>query len=159
MGKYTNENQIAALKLFIIARNEAIASGFEDNGGAIHSVERILDYLAIRLKYGLSHVNNYKKLPQATCSIAAHKARSLGDYGQIRIEHVHPQRAFARAIIKLIDAEASDDDLINYIKTHYQLVLLTREEASALDRKNRSVITADRLGENGIQLFIPDIPD
>ena len=45
-SKYNVENLLAALRLFIKARNKAIKSGFTDNGGAIHSVERILDILA-----------------------------------------------------------------------------------------------------------------
>ncbi len=60
-GKYTPETLLPALRLFIEARNKANAAGFPDNGGAIHSVERIIDVLCIRVKYGLTHVNNLKK--------------------------------------------------------------------------------------------------
>lgn len=59
--KYTPESLLPALRLFIDARNNANAAGFPDNGGAIHSVERILDMLCIRVKYGLTHVNYLKK--------------------------------------------------------------------------------------------------
>lgn len=59
--KYTEENLLPALKLFIRARNEALTLGFTDNGGAIHSVERILDILSQRIKYpNLSHTNQLK---------------------------------------------------------------------------------------------------
>ena len=47
MGKYRAENLIPALRLFIEARNKAIEMGFTDNGGAIHSVERIVDILLV----------------------------------------------------------------------------------------------------------------
>ncbi|HCJ3407852.1 TPA: hypothetical protein NRN56_004807, partial [Klebsiella pneumoniae] len=49
-GKYTPETLLPALRLFIEARNKANAAGFPDNGGAIHSVERIIDVLCIRVK-------------------------------------------------------------------------------------------------------------
>jgi hypothetical protein len=53
-------------------RNEMLAAGFTDNGGAIHSAERILDILGQRLKYpGLSHGNALRHYPKAEFSDAA----------------------------------------------------------------------------------------
>jgi hypothetical protein len=64
-------------------------AGFTDNGGAIHSAERILDILCLRLCYpGLSHINNLKRYPNAEFSIAAwrgHQAKEI-----VLIEHVAP---------------------------------------------------------------------
>jgi hypothetical protein len=39
--KYNTENLLPALRLFIEARNKSLEGGFTDNGGAIHSVERL----------------------------------------------------------------------------------------------------------------------
>ena len=60
-GKYTPETLLPALRLFIEARNKANAAGFPDNGGAIHSVERIIDVLCIRVKYGQNAVSEHTK--------------------------------------------------------------------------------------------------
>ena len=63
-GKYTADNLVPALRLFVEARNRAISAGFTDNGGAIHSVERILDILSFRVRYPhLRHINSLKKMP------------------------------------------------------------------------------------------------
>jgi hypothetical protein len=59
-------------------RNEMLAEGFTDNGGAIHSAERILNLLGLRLNYPtLNHGNNLRLYPGAEFSIEAldvHKA-------------------------------------------------------------------------------------
>lgn len=151
-GKYIPSTLLPALRLFIKARNRAIKSGFTDNGGAIHSVERILDILCQRVQYpNLRHINNLKTDPDAECSVGAHKARRHGE--KVLIEHVMPQREFARAVIKLVENGATDDQLLAYIRLHYRLVLLTQEETTALNRSNRSRITPDRLGDAGIKIF------
>lgn len=42
-------------------RRRMLDAGFSDNGGAIHSAERILNILGQRLCYpGLSHINNLR---------------------------------------------------------------------------------------------------
>lgn len=151
MPKYTSENLLPALKLFIEARNKAIAGGFTDNGGAIHSVERILDILSCRLCYPhLSHINNLKSDPNAEISKAAHEARKRGE--KLYIEHVLPQRAYARRIIQIVNDGGSDDDVIQYIKENYRLVLLTAEETSTINKINKSSITEDRIADAGIDL-------
>jgi hypothetical protein len=87
--KYRTDNLLPVLRIFIEARNTAVAAGFTDNGGAIHSVERILDILAMRVCYPhLTHINNMKSDPRAEISVAAHAARALGEV--VFIEHVQP---------------------------------------------------------------------
>ena len=49
------------------------------------------------------------------------------------IEHVMPQRAYAREIMKVIEAVNSEDDLIAFIKKNYRLVLLTKSVISKND--------------------------
>jgi hypothetical protein len=74
--KYRAGNLMAALQLFAKAREEALASGFKDNGGAIHSVERILDILARRVRHPhLTHINQYKLDPNAEISKVAPAVR------------------------------------------------------------------------------------
>jgi hypothetical protein len=152
-GKYTPGTLLPALRLFIKARNEAIAAGFTDNGGAIHSVERILDILCQRVKYpGLRHINNLKADPNAECSVGAYEARRRGE--KILIEHVMPQREFAKEVIKIVGDGATDDQILAFIRRQYRLVLLTQDETTALNRLNRSRITPDRLADAGIQIFL-----
>lgn len=152
MRKYNTDNLIPALRLFIQARNKALESGFTDNGGAIHSVERILDILSIHVCYPhLTHINNLKNDAAAEISVAAYSARERGE--PLLIEHVLPQRAYARHVIKLIDSGAADDELLRYIKENYRLVLLTKDETSKINRLNRSHITKDRIGDAGIELY------
>lgn len=154
MGKYNKKNLIPALRLFVKARNKAREGGFTDNGGAIHSVERIVDILSMTLCYPhLSHSNDLKEDPAAEISLEAQKAREHGDRDLIRIEHVMPQRAYARKIIENIEAGDSDNDLIAYIKKNYRLVLLTKKETSKINKANRSEITPDRIADAGIVLY------
>lgn len=151
MKKYHGGNLIPALRLFVEARNRAVEIGFTDNGGAIHSVERILDILGLHLRYPhLSHINNIKKDPRAEISQAAFRDRCLGK--PLYIEHVLPRRAFAQKIIELVNAGATDDELVSYIKRKFRLVILTRDETIRLNRLNRSRITEDRIADAGIAL-------
>jgi len=152
--KYHTRNLLPALRLFIEARNKALESGFTDNGGAIHSVERILDILSIHVRYPhLTHINSLKGDPGAEISVQAHEARVRGE--PLRIEHVLPQRAYARRVIGLVKEGASDDDILHFIKKNYRLVLLTEDETKRLNRLNRSNITDDRIADAGIVLYIP----
>lgn len=150
--KYNANNLIPALRLFIDARNEAIALGFTDNGGAIHSVERILDILAQRLCYPhLSHINGLKADNDAEMSEEAYFARERGE--TVYIEHVLPQRAFARQVIEIVGQSCSDQELIEFIQQRYRLVLLTKRETDHINRVNRSKLTADRIADAGIVLY------
>ncbi|AUO22882.1 hypothetical protein [Pseudomonas sp. NC02] len=151
-GKYSPPTLLPPLRLFIDARNKAIEAGFTDNGGAIHSVERILDILCQRVKYpNLRHINSLKTRSDAECSIDAHNARMRGE--RVLIEHVMPQRAFAQEVIRLVTSGCTDEEIISYIQQHYRLVLLSPQETLALNKLNRSRITPDRLAEAGIVIF------
>ena len=151
-SKYHTTNLSPALRIFIGARNEAIKAGFTDNGGAIHSVERILDILSLRLVYpDLRHINNLKSDANAEISEEAHKARTRGE--PVFIEHVLPQRAYARKVIELVAAGRSDDELINFITRNYRLVILSKDETSRINRINRSRIASDRIADAGIKLL------
>jgi hypothetical protein len=153
-GKYTPKSLLPALRLFARARNEAVAAGFTDNGGAIHSVERIVDILGCRICYPhLSHINSIKRDPRAEISEAAAVARRAG--GKVDIEHVMPQRAFALAIIAEIDRGATDEELVAFVRGAYRLVLLTPEETKRLNLMNRSRLTPDRIAEAGFRLVQP----
>lgn len=147
--KYFPSNLLPALRLFVEARNRAVEAGFTDNGGAIHSVERILDILSQRVCYpGLSHIANLRAWPGAEFSTAAYEVRDQRE--KLYIEHVLPQRAYAREVILLIGNGATDQEIIAHIRARYRLVILTREEARRLDRVNRSLIADGRLESAGI---------
>ncbi len=149
--KFTPEILVPMFRKAATLRNEMLAAGFTDNGGAIHSAERILDILGVRLNYPvLSHINNLCEYPDAEFSEAAWAAHERGE--QVFIEHVSPTRDFTRHAIRLLDEGASDEEFTDYVVEHYRLVLLTKEERQRLDRINRSRMTPDRLGEAGIQV-------
>ena len=75
MSKYSANNLVPMFRKAATLRNEMLASGFTDNGGAIHSAERILDILGQRLNYpNLSHLNNLRDYPNAELSPAALEA-------------------------------------------------------------------------------------
>lgn len=151
MGKYPPEKLLPPLRLFIKARNESVDSGFTDNGGAIHSVERIVDILSLRVRYPhLGHINYLKRDEGAEISAEAHKARQHGE--SVLIEHVMPQRAYAREIIRIVTEGGSDNDVIRFINENYRLVLLTKAETSRINKLNRSKITEDRVADAGIEL-------
>ena len=133
-GKYSPENLIPMFRKAAALRNEMIDSGFTDNGGAIHSAERILDILGVRLNYpGLSHSNNLRNYPGAEFSPAALEAHERGE--KVVIEHESPSRAFTRAAIQEIDNGATNQEFTDYVRRHYRLVLLTAEEAQHLNRR------------------------
>lgn len=133
-------------------RNEMVAAGFTDNAGAIHSCERILDILGLRLNYpGLNHINNLSQHQNAEFSKAALAAHERGE--KTFIEHVSPLRAMTREAIGVLDRGASDREFNEFVMRHYRLALLTREEMQRLNRINRSRMTPDRLEEAGIAML------
>lgn len=155
-SKYNRDNLFRALRLFVEARRNALEVGFTDNGGAIHSIERILDILACRIKYPkLRHINSAKRASDMEISVAAHEARLQGE--RIRIEHVMPQRAFARQIIDMIERGQTDNEIEAYVGRTYRLVLLTEKEARALDLWNRSSLHEDRIRGFDIKLYEPTV--
>lgn len=150
MSKYTPENLIPLLRHFTQARREALELGLSDNGGAIHSVERIANILGLRVKYpGLTHQNKIKHYSKAEFSRAA-----LENYKKglpVQIEHVAPTRAWSRAICDMIESNCTDQELLEFVKKTYRLVLLTKEEQRQVDSRNRSKMAADRLA--GIEVL------
>lgn len=133
-------------------RNEMVEAGFTDNAGAIHSCERILDILGLRLNYPeLSHINKLKSAQDAKFSEAALAAHKRGE--KTFIEHASPLRDMTRQAIHFLDEGASNKEFKGFIVEHYLLVLLTKEEMQRLNRINRSRMTPDpldRLREAGI---------
>jgi hypothetical protein len=141
--KYHPGNLIPMFRLAAKLCNEMRAAGFTDNGGAIHSAERILNILGLCLVYpDLGHINNLRKYEKAEFSV---KARAAYDRGEkVLIEHVSPVRDFTRRAIEKIDS-LDDDDFAKFVKRHFRLVLLTPQETLRLNRENRSKMTSKRL--------------
>lgn len=151
--KYDPDTLIAMFRLAAALRKQMLDFGFTDNGGAIHSAERILNILGLRLCYpDLTHINNLRDHPEAPFSEAAHIAYQKGE--KVLIEHVSPHRALTRHAIEQIEADVSDSDFKKFVKKHFQLALLTEAETVHLNSLNRSRLEPDRLRKAGIQLAI-----
>lgn len=143
--KYEPTKLVAMFRLAARLRDEMLAAGFTDNGGAIHSAERILNILGQRVCYpGLSHINNLRHREDAPFSVAALAAHNAGE--RVLIEHVNPHRALTRLAIEQINRTVSDQEFVEFVKSQYQLALLTVAETSRLNKLNRSQIEPDRLG-------------
>lgn len=143
-GKYEPQHLIAMFRLAAGLRKQMREVGFTDNGGAIHSAERILNILGLRLCYpGLNHINNLRNHPEALFSPDALAAHRTG--GQVLIEHISPHRALTRLSIEKTEAGASDDEFADFVKAHFKLALLTPAETTRLNKINRSRIAHDRL--------------
>lgn len=150
-GKYEPIKLIAMFRLAAGLRKQMQEVGFTDNGGAIHSAERILNILGLRLCYpGLTHINNLRNHPNAPFSAEALVAHGTGE--RVLIEHVVPHRALTRLAIEQIEAGVSDEEFANFVKTHFQLALLTQSETARLNKLNRSKMTPDRLKSAGISV-------
>jgi hypothetical protein len=152
LPKYTMDNLAPMFIKAAALRNEMLDAGFTDNGGAIHSAERIMDILGQRLNYEkLSHINNLKKYPKAEFSKKARFAHQKGK--QVLIEHVAPLRDLTRKAIKEIEnlkGQKAEKCLVAFVKKHYRLILLTPEETLHLNRLNRSNMDRRRLELAGI---------
>jgi hypothetical protein len=152
--KYHPENLIPMFRKAAALRNEMNAAGFTDNGGAIHSAERILNMLGLCLNYPeVGHPNNLRHFEKAIFSVEALIAHKSGS--KVLIEHVSPVRDFARRAIDKIDRGASDAQLKQFVQRHYKLALLTPTEALRLNKQNRSKMSPDRLRDAGIKLASP----
>ena len=137
-------------------RNEMTQAGFTDNAGAIHSAERILNILGLRLNYpGIGHINHLRNYDKAEFSIEALRLHQRGS--KVFIEHVSPLRDLTRKAIEKIDKGISDTEFKKFVKRHYRLVLLSPSETSRLNKQNRSKMTHDRLIEAGIILVAKKI--
>jgi len=150
MSKYSQTNLLPMFMKAAKLRNEMLAEGFTDNGGAIHSAERILDILGQRVCYApLPHINSLKAHPDAERTRSADQARSAGNLRDLRIEHVAPLRALTRMAIAEAD-KTGEDGVLAVVKDQYRLVLLTAQEMAQLNGSNRSTISATRLEDCGI---------
>jgi hypothetical protein len=149
--KYRPENLIEMFRMAAALRKQMLDAGFTDNGGAIHSAERILGLLGLRLRYpSLGHINNLRKFSQAEFSKEAKAAYEAGE--KVLIEHVSPHRALTRRAIEEIEHGATPAEFKAFVKEHFRLVLLTPAEALRLNKLNRSNMVPDRLEKAGIIL-------
>lgn len=153
MLNISKDDLFNSMRLFAEARKVALQSGFTDNAGAIHSIERILEILCRKIVFpSVAHPNGLKRHERVEISIAAHAEREAGNLGAIQIEHVMPQRAFAREVLSRLE-RFSDSEIEDYISTTYRIVILTKKERRQCDRLNRTRMTPDRIAEAGIELF------
>jgi len=106
--------------------------------------------IEMRVYPDLSHINKLREYPRAEFSVAAFKADKKGK--RVLIEHVSPRRDFTRKAIAKLDEGASDENFLKFVQEHYQLVLLTPEETTRLNRINRTEMTCDRLEQAGIKI-------
>jgi hypothetical protein len=151
--KYEPIKLVAMFRLAAALRKQMLEVGFTDNGGAIHSAERILNILGLRLCYPeLTHINNLRNHPDAPFSQKALVAHRAGE--KVLIEHVSPHRALTRLAIKQIEDGVNDEEFLSFVKDHFQLALLTKAETSDLNKRNRSKISSDRLMSAGISLAV-----
>lgn len=149
--KYPPDLLIAMFRKAAALRNEMVEAGFTDNGGAIHSAERILNLLGLCLNYpGLSHLNNLRHFKNAIFSVEAWKLHQAGN--KVLIEHVSPLRHLTQMAIDKIDQKVSDAQFKAFVKRRYKLVLLSPAETLQLNKQNRSRVSHDRLSKAGIQL-------
>jgi hypothetical protein len=149
--KYTPDLLVAMFRKAAALRNEMRDAGFTDNGGAIHSAERILNILGLELNYpNIGHINNLKKSNHAVFSVEAKKCFDNGD--RVLIEHVAPLRHLTQMAIEKVADNATDDEIKTLVKRYYRLVLLSPEETLALNRLNRSTVSRSRLTRAGIRL-------
>lgn len=149
--KYEPLQLVQMFRLAAELRTKMLAGGFTDNGGAIHSAERILNILGLRIRYpALSHINNLRKLPDAPFSVAAFAAFHEGR--KVLIEHVSPHRELTRAATERINRGVADDEFLELVRSNFALALLTEEETTRLNHLNRSTMQSDRLARAGIEL-------
>lgn len=154
--KYNPDLLVAMFRKAASLRNEMIEAGFTDNGGAIHSAERILNLLGLALNYsGLSHINNLRHFNEAVFSVEAWKLHQAG--GKVLIEHVSPVRHLTQMVIGEVGRGASDGELKEFVRAHYKLVLLSPAETASLNKQNRSKVSVDRLA--GITLATREAPN
>lgn len=149
--KYPPELMVAMFRKAAALRNEMLGTGFTDNGGAIHSAERIMNILGMGLNYpGLSHINNLRNLEDAVFSVEAWDLHQAGE--KVLIEHVSPLRHLTQMAIEEIGKGVTNDQFKDFVRQHYKLVLLSPSETLRLNKQNRSKVSADRLDNAGIQL-------
>jgi hypothetical protein len=149
--KYSVADLLFGFRAFAAARAKVLKHGGNDNAGAIHSAERYLNLLGLRLNYDrLSHQNNYRRAADAVFPVPAKAAYARGE--RVLIEHVAPLLDLTKRVLALVDAGKNDEVLLRYIKRRYKMVLLTPEETLQLNKQNRSRMTSQRLRDAGIKL-------
>ena len=154
--KYHPELLIEMFRKAAALRNDMRAAGFTDNGGAIHSAERILNILGLSLNYPeISHINNLRFCERAVFSIEALKLHQSGN--KVLIEHVSPLRHFTQTAIEKIGENLTNAQFKKFVREHYVLVLLSPDETKRLNKQNRSKMNPDRLNNAGIQLAIKEM--
>jgi hypothetical protein len=150
-GKYPPALLIAMFRKAAELRNEMNKAGFTDNGGAIHSAERILNILGMRLNYpGLNHINNLRNYRAAQFSSDAWELHRRGE--KVLIEHISPLRDLTRKAIEKIDSQVTDESFRRFVKQHFKLALLSPDETKRLNAQNRSKMHPSRLLIAGIQV-------
>lgn len=148
--KYKPQNLVPMFRLAANLCKQMREANFTDNGGAIHSAERIMNILGGCLVYpDLSHIANLRKYEGAEFSVAAKRAYSRGE--KVLIEHVSPLRDLTRAAIKIVDV-LDDYQFCEFVRKHYRLVLLTEDETRKLNRYNRTKMSPNRLKSAGIAM-------
>jgi len=154
--KYQPELLIKMFRKAAELRNDMLEAGFTDNGGAIHSAERILNILGCSLNYPeISHINNLRKSERAVFSMEALELHKSGN--RVLIEHVSPLRHLTQAAIEKLGQGMSDVQFEAFVREHYILVLLSPDETKRLNKQNRSRMNPDRLNNAGIQLAVREI--
>lgn len=63
----------------------------------------------------------------------------------VEVEHILPQRAMTLHLGSMVDAGASDDEILAWLADNYRLVLLTPDERRQVESVTRSRICAERL--------------
>lgn len=156
--KYPSELMVAMFRKAAALRNEMLGGGFTDNGGAIHSAERIMNILGMGLNYpGLSHINNLRHSKDAVFSVEAWNLHQAGN--KVLIEHVSPLRHLTQMAIEEIGKGVTDDQFKDFVRQHYKLVLLSLSETLRLNKQNRSKVIDDRLSKASIQLAVRNAHD
>lgn len=148
--KYDAANLIPMFRLAAKLCKDMRAAGFTDNGGAIHSAERILNILGLHLVYpALTHINNLRNLTDAPFSVEAKAAHAEGN--KVLIEHVAPHRDLTGRAINEIE-NSTDGEFEEFVRANYKLALLTPAEVERLNRQNRSLMEEKRLERAGIAM-------
>ncbi len=144
--KYPAQILIPLFRKAAALRNEMRAISFSDDHGVIQCAERILDVMGRRINYpGLAHIDNLKHYPNAEFSPEAQEAHKNGR--KIVVTYALPIRELTRAAIEKVTKGATGDELIELIKEHYRLVLLTSEEIKRLNKKSNAQMVVACLNE------------
>ena len=104
--------------------------------------------VAAMLCTGLSHLTGVGGIAEQRTN--SQRTDAAGE--KVLIEHVSPHRALTRQAMEHIEAGVGDAEFTEFVKTHFQLVLLTQVETLRLNKLNRSRMVTDRLKSAEIRL-------